>query len=34
LAGADFEREAAKMEAAVQRMIGEQKTRDAAGCDD
>ena len=31
---ADFEREAAKMEAAVQRMIGEQKARDAAGCDD
>ena len=31
---ADFEREAAKMEAAVQRMIGEQNARDAAGCDD
>jgi len=31
---ADFEREAVKMEAAVQRMIGEQKARDAAGCDD
>ncbi|MEK7884599.1 transposase [Methyloversatilis sp. NSM2] len=31
---ADFEREAVKMEAAVQRMITEQKARDAAGCDD
>jgi hypothetical protein len=31
---ADFEREAAKMEAAVQRMMGEQKARDLAGCDD
>nr|WP_232417819.1 transposase [Methyloversatilis thermotolerans] len=31
---ADFEREAAKMDAAVQRMIEEQKARDAAGCDD
>ncbi|MGC4405830.1 transposase, partial [Methyloversatilis sp. MC4-4] len=31
---ADFEREAAKMEAAVQRMISEQKARDAAPCED
>jgi transposase len=31
---ADFEREAAKMEAAVQRMMGEQKARDLSGCDD
>lgn len=31
---ADFEREAAKMEAAVQRMMGEQKARDVSGCDD
>ncbi len=31
---ADFEREAAKMEAAVQRMIGEQRARDVSGCDD
>ena len=29
---ADFEREASKMEAAVQRMIAEQKARDAAAC--